>query len=454
MKMLKPLVAATALTVATSAIAVPQVLSNTRNVSAFLDTYGNVYLAGNCRSYAMCGPLSGKDYVDATSYKYTRATYAEFQNGKYVYTGTHGVAVIDKNGGIYQVGNITLQSDAMDWTQIDVPGTAVDAAWDNYLNLWILVDTAAGTELYKFSQRDRSVVKVGDRTNWLMIDASDSVVALDVYGNVYAWGRDTSMYGNNGSATDVPPAEPTVQGKRFKKVTAGNKLVVGLTTENVPYAWGSNSASYGPLTTASNEPATIPGMETATDAVAGANAAVFVDTEGKLVVGGWHNLRSYSGQSMRTVTGTSLVIPYQDTGLTMPYTPNSIPNGIGSANFFIEDGVLMGWSSNQWGELALGSDTPEYHYITRTVPFVGTPPMLSLETLEEAATDGRDLSEVVESKRSERCNASANNGRGGNYARTGMCDNGKGKARDNVKRASNKVFTDRGDGRGFKRSNS
>lgn len=452
MKNIKTLIAASTLALAGAANAIPQSVSSGYNHSMFLDAYGNVYIAGDCNIGTKCGPISS---TNEPTREFLSATYAEFQNAKYVFAGADVSAIIDKNGDLYYSGAWMYSTgNTMPWTKIAAPGKVVDAAWTAWKKLYFLVETGSYTvngntypesTLYSFNVKTGELVKESEKTDFVSVSANYVAGALDKYGNLYTWGStDSKLYGDGSSTVRTSvPTEPSITDIKFRKVTFGRYHAIGITPEGVPYTWGSSHGG-GPV---SATPVRIPGLDVVKDGVANYNNGQFIDSEGKLVLSGSHNLRTYMGQAMRSIPGTSLTVPYEDTTYTKPYMPRAVLFGVQDTSFFYDEFGLRGYSANQYGELAVNSETPEFHVISRTAPFVGTPPMISETDLMVAEASGRSVSDVLKG------NASYNNGKGGNYAKTGHEDNGMGQGRYNERRASGKAFAARNDGRGFKRSN-
>ena len=438
----KSILACAALTLSTTAAAIPQPVSSGLSHSLFLDATGNVYVAGICVQTNACGPLNS---AEEPTKEFLSPTYAQFQNATAVFAGYDTSAILDENGDLYYAGTWSAISPnpTMEWTKVAAPGKVLDAAWTAYKKLYFLVESGSYTvndvsypqsTLYSLNLKTGELVQEGAKTDWIQLSGSWAIGALDKFGDAYIWGGNKpAMYGNDATEVNTEiPAQPTVAGMRFRKLTLGTDFAIGLTADDVPYTWGSKAGGAA----ASAVPVTIPGLDKVNDAVASGISSQFIDTDGRLLVAGFHNLRTFMGQAMRGLPGSTLTIPYTDTTYTTPYTPTRLINGFQDTVFFYDASGLRGYSANQYGEMGVNSETPEFHYITQAAPFVGTP--VGFEETASASTKG---------------NASYNNGKGGNYPKTGHEDNGKGEARNKTKFTSNKAFTARTDGRGFKRSN-
>ncbi|HSG04361.1 MAG TPA: hypothetical protein VLA39_11615 [Marinobacterium sp.] len=423
---------------ATTALAFPQAVSKGDSHNLFLDSNGNVYVAGTCETYAVCGPIEPSRRL--------LATYAEFQNAKFVLAGASSSAVVNQAGELYYAGTGRYAGDvAMDWARVPAPGPVVDAEWNSWKTILFLVKEGGGRILYQFDMLEKSVSRLSDKTNWRYVtaDPRHNSYALDSYGDVYSWGPRPAYYGDGAEEvrTSVPDT-PTVEGKRFVKLTAGSKTVVGLTDAGATWAWGDNG-SYRMLgdgtTNNSSVPVAVLGGENVRDAVAVYNGVAMISNEGQLLQTGWTNL-SYK-QPKTKLPGTDTWAIFKDSLYTQPITASYISHGWSDSSLFIDAGVLYGYSSNQYGELAMNSEVPEFHEIARAAAFVGTPPPPLAE---------EDLTDPTKTK--VKSNASANNGKSGNYERSGHVDSGLGNGRTNGKPVASEVFSSRADGRGFKRS--
>lgn len=178
-------------------------------------------------------------------------------------------------------------------------------------------------------------------------------LALAEDGTVYAWGsNDVGQLGRAGSKSATPVA-PLIAAT-VVAIAAANETSFALDDEGGLWAWGGN-LNYGlgdGTTTARTTPAKVAGLPAVVSFGAGANS-FFAVTESE---GVWAWGRGNAGM-LGTNNTDNQPSPVRVTALDA-YDVVKVAPGSASALALLADGTLMGWGTNQNGQLGRPAGVP------------------------------------------------------------------------------------------------
>lgn len=187
----------------------------------------------------------------------------------------------------------------------------------------------------------------------------DHSLALDINGDVFAWGKNSSGELGDGTTTDrnTPTWVSIPDGVTFSQVAAGSNHSLALTKTGEIYAWGSNSDGQlgvsGISASGSKKPikVSLPEGVTAKQIAAGRVASYALGSDGKLYAWGdntWGQLGD--GTSLDRAT----LVAVERGAIPIDAKIAKIATAYDSA-FIVDDaGAVYGWGSRMSGQLGTG----------------------------------------------------------------------------------------------------
>ncbi len=172
-------------------------------------------------------------------------------------------------------------------------------------------------------------------------------------GTVWTWGDNSYGELGHGYSGSLIPAPMQVSGlSGVSQVAAGAAYALALTTNGAVYAWGNNA--YGQLgdgtTTQRNSPVLITGLSDIVDITAGQYCSYALDSSGQVWVWGINS----EGQLGFGTTNT-VYTPVANGSLTAGIV--GIAAGWNFCQALLNDGTLLAWGVNTWGQLGDGTTT-------------------------------------------------------------------------------------------------
>ncbi|MHA7631001.1 RCC1 domain-containing protein [Corallococcus sp. M7] len=178
-------------------------------------------------------------------------------------------------------------------------------------------------------------------------------LALDVSGNVWAWGQNASGQaglGTSGSPVLVPTKVAALTG--IQAIAANGNFSLALGADGRLWAWGQNASGQmgtGSTSAAVATPVVVQGLPTVRAMAAGVNHALALDANGK--VWGW-GLNS-SAQVGTGSTSAAVATPVQVAGLPLA---KAVAAGAGHSLIVDEQfGNVWAWGQNTFGQVGTGS---------------------------------------------------------------------------------------------------
>lgn len=197
-----------------------------------------------------------------------------------------------------------------------------------------------------------SPVKIQGLNNIVSIQAGSSSMhslALDINGNVWAWGDNTYGQLGNSNVSDSNIPVKVLGLSNVKQLAAGASHNIALSTDGSVWSWGNNvHGQLGNGTTIDSfSPVKVSNLNVITDITAGAAHNVVLDNRG--IAWSWGmNIRGELGDGN---TYASAMIPVQvNFGKII-----SINSGNSHTLAIDEQGRLWTWGYNQYGQLGNGS---------------------------------------------------------------------------------------------------
>ncbi|WP_164002840.1 MopE-related protein [Pyxidicoccus caerfyrddinensis] len=178
-------------------------------------------------------------------------------------------------------------------------------------------------------------------------------LALDVSGNVWAWGQNASGQAGLGSAggTVLVPTKVTAL-SGIQAIAANGNFSLALGTDGRLWAWGQNASGQvgtGATSASVSTPAVVTALPTIRSMAAGVNHVLALDAEGR--VWGWG--LNTSAQVGTGATSTTVLTPVQVAGL-----PRATAVAAGAGHSLIVDeqfGNVWAWGQNTFGQVGTGS---------------------------------------------------------------------------------------------------
>ncbi|NOK13758.1 MopE-related protein [Corallococcus exercitus] len=190
-------------------------------------------------------------------------------------------------------------------------------------------------------------------------------LALDVDGNVWAWGQNASGQTGTGTAggTVLVPTKVAALSS-IQAIAANGSFSLALGVDGRLWAWGQNSSGQvgtGGTSASVATPGVVQGLPPVRAVAAGVNHALALTTDGK--VWGWG--MNTSGQAGTGATSTAVLAPVQVAGLPLA---RAVAAGAGHSLIVDEQfGNVWAWGQNTFGQVGTGS--------TSTTPVVTPRPV-------------------------------------------------------------------------------
>jgi alpha-tubulin suppressor-like RCC1 family protein len=180
-------------------------------------------------------------------------------------------------------------------------------------------------------------------------------LALDVSGNVWAWGQNASGQSGLGSAggTVLVPTRVTALSS-IQAIAANGNFSLALGEDGRLWAWGQNTSGQigtGGTSASVPTPVVVPGLPTLRSMAAGVNHVLALDADGR--VWGWG--LNTSAQVGTRVTSSTVLTPVQVAGL-----PRAKAIAAGAGHSLIVDeqfGNVWAWGQNTFGQVGTGTAT-------------------------------------------------------------------------------------------------
>lgn len=183
-------------------------------------------------------------------------------------------------------------------------------------------------------------------------------LALDLNGQVWAWGQNASGQAGVGSVGGVVPVPTRVSGlPLIQQLAAGGNYSLALDATGQVWAWGQNTsgqAGTGVASTAVLVPTKVAGLPAIQSIAAGVNHALALDLNGR--VWGWG--LNTSGQVGTGATSTAVLVPAMVTNLP---PAKAVAAGAGHSLIIeAQYGNVWAWGQNNFGQVGNGtlSSTP------------------------------------------------------------------------------------------------
>ncbi|WP_240359264.1 MopE-related protein [Pyxidicoccus trucidator] len=209
-------------------------------------------------------------------------------------------------------------------------------------------------------------------------------LALDVSGNVWAWGQNASGQagiGTAGGTVLVPTKVAALSG--IQAIAANGNYSLALGTDGRLWAWGQNASGQvgtGATSASVPNPTVVAGLPTIRSMAAGVNHALALDAAGK--AWGW-GMNTF-GQVGTGSTSTTVLSPVQVVGLPQA---KAIAAGVGHSLIIDEQfGNVWAWGQNTFGQVGTGS--------TSSTPVLSPTPVGSVFAAT-AITAGHNSSLVI-----------------------------------------------------------
>ncbi|WP_395813549.1 MopE-related protein [Archangium minus] len=189
-------------------------------------------------------------------------------------------------------------------------------------------------------------------------------LALDLDGQVWAWGQNASGQVGMGSAGGTVLVPAKVAGLTgIRNIAAGGNYSLALDEAGQVWAWGQNTAGQvgtGATSVSVPSPMKVAGLPTIRAIAAGLNHVLALDTDG----GVWAWGQNASAQVGTGATSATVLVPTRVTNLPRA---KAIAAGAGhSLVIEVQFGEVWAWGQNNFGQVGSGS-------ISTTPTFVPTP---------------------------------------------------------------------------------
>lgn len=197
-------------------------------------------------------------------------------------------------------------------------------------------------------------VAVKGLTNVAAISAgTETSLALLANGTVMAWGDNESGELGNGSSAPMSTVPVPVTGlTHIVAVIAGENFNFALRDDGTVFAWGDNSAGelgIGPAIPQSSVPVQIPGLSGVKQVASGTLHALAVLANGTVMAWG-ANTDGDLGTGVKHPGGSNVPVK-----VDIIHTAVAVAAGFDHSAALLSDGRVMSWGSNQDGELGIGS---------------------------------------------------------------------------------------------------
>jgi alpha-tubulin suppressor-like RCC1 family protein len=178
-------------------------------------------------------------------------------------------------------------------------------------------------------------------------------LALDVSGNVWAWGQNASGQAGLGSAGGTVPVPARVTAlSGIQAIAANGNFSLALGTDGRLWAWGQNAsgqAGTGATSAAVATPTVVQGLPTLRAMAAGVNHTLALDADGKV----WSWGQNTFGQVGTGSANATVLTPVQIAGV-----PRARAVAAGAGHSLIVDeqfGNVWAWGQNTFGQVGTGS---------------------------------------------------------------------------------------------------
>jgi alpha-tubulin suppressor-like RCC1 family protein len=203
------------------------------------------------------------------------------------------------------------------------------------------------------TQRDLPVAVQG-LTNVTAISAgTQTSLALLSNGTVMAWGDNESGELGNGSAEPLSTVPVPVQGlTNVVAITAGENFNFALSDDGTVFAWGDNSVGelgIGSSVPDSDVPVQVPGLTGVKEVASGTEHALAVLSNGTVMSWG-ANVFGDLGTGLKDPVGSDVPVK-----VDIIHTAVGVAAGDSHSAALLANGTVMSWGENQFGQLGIGT---------------------------------------------------------------------------------------------------
>ena len=219
-------------------------------------------------------------------------------------------------------------------------------------------DTLGANAAYTYNQQNSltSTTVSGTSSAGLVAGGQYHSLAVNLNGNVYAWGYNANGQLGNGNTTnsDVPVQVPGISSATG--VTAGDLSSGALLAGGTVKTWGYNG--YGQLgngtTTSSSTPVSVTGLAGVTAIASGNYHMLALEPNGTVMAWGLNN----AGQlGDGTVTNRTTPVAVKVLSSITQVAAGGLPGYAGQSVALKSDGTVWTWGYGKQGQLGLGSNT-------------------------------------------------------------------------------------------------
>lgn len=197
-------------------------------------------------------------------------------------------------------------------------------------------------------------VAVKGLTNVVAISAgTETSLALLSNGTVVAWGDNLSGELGNGSTEPMSTVPVPVQGlSNVVAIIAGENFNFALRSDGTVFAWGDNSAGelgIGSTVPQSNVPVQVKGLTGVKQVASGTQHALAVLSNGTVMSWG-ANVDGDFGTGLKFQNGSNVPVK-----VDLIHTAVGVAAGFDHSAAVLANGTVMSWGSNQDGQLGIGT---------------------------------------------------------------------------------------------------
>jgi alpha-tubulin suppressor-like RCC1 family protein len=197
-------------------------------------------------------------------------------------------------------------------------------------------------------------VAVKGLTNVVAISAgTETSLALLSNGTVMAWGDNLSGELGNGSTEPMSTVPVPVQGlSNVVAIIAGENFNFALRSDGTVFAWGDNSAGelgIGSTVPQSNVPVQVKGLTGVKQVASGTQHALAVLSNGTVMSWG-ANVDGDFGTGLKFQNGSNVPVK-----VDLIHTAVGVSAGFDHSAAVLANGTVMSWGSNQDGQLGIGT---------------------------------------------------------------------------------------------------